>query len=130
MAKPVCGACHQMIDHLGFGFESFDPIGKWRTMDRGKPVDTTGKIDLSDVDGAFDGVVELGKKLAGSKMVNDCMATQWFRFAAGRSETDRDQCSVSTLQDAFNKSGGDLRELFVAFAQTDAFLFRSKGDAP
>ena len=34
------------------------------------------------------------------------------------------------MQDAFNKSNGDLRELFVAYTQTDAFLFRSKGDAP
>jgi hypothetical protein len=130
MAKPVCGTCHQMIDHLGFAFESYDPIGKWRTTERGKPVDVSGKIDGSDVDGPFQGVVELGKKLAGSKMVGDCVATQWFRFAAGRSETDRDQCSVSTLQDALSRSGGDLRELFVAFSQTDAFLFRSQGDAP
>ncbi len=71
----------------------------------------------------------LAKKLAGSKMVNDCMATHWFRFAAGRAETDRDECSVSTMKEAFSKANGDLRELFVAYTQTDAFLFRSKGDA-
>jgi hypothetical protein len=130
MAKPVCGACHQMIDHVGFGFENFDPIGKWRTTDRGKPVDATGKLEGSDVDGPFDGVVELGKKLAESKNVSDCVATQWFRFAAGRSESDRDSCSVDTLKAALSRSGGDLRELFVAYSQTDAFLFRSKGDAP
>ena len=130
MAKPVCGACHQLIDHAGFAFETFDPIGKWRTMDRGKPVDATGKLEGSDVDGPFDGVVELGKKLAQSKNVSDCVATQWFRYAAGRTETERDSCSVDSLRAAFDKSGGDLRELFVAFTQTDAFLFRSKGDAP
>ena len=130
MAKPVCGACHQMIDPVGFGFENFDPIGKWRTTDRGKPVDVSGQLDMSDVDGPFSGVVELGKKLAGSKMVGDCVARQWFRFAAGRAETERDSCSVSTLQDALARSGGDLRELFVAYSQTDSFLFRSKGDAP
>ncbi len=130
MAKPVCGACHQMLDHIGFGFEMFDPIGKYRSMDRGKPIDATGKLEGSDVDGAFDGVVELGKKLAGSKMVSDCVATQWFRYAAGRSETMRDSCSLDTLKAAMNQSGGDLRELFVAFTQTDSFLFRSKGDAP
>jgi hypothetical protein len=130
MAKPVCGACHRMVDQIGFGFENFDPIGMWRTTDRGKPVDASGELDDSDIDGPFTGVVELGKKLAGSKRVSDCVARQWFRFAAGRAETERDSCSVSTLQEAMLKSGGDLRELFVAFSQTDAFLFRSKGDAP
>jgi hypothetical protein len=131
MAKPVCGACHKMLDHIGFGFENFDPIGKFRTMDRGQPIDATGKLEDTDVDGAFDGVVELGKKLAGSKKVSDCVATQWFRYAAGRTEDDkRDSCSLDTLRSAMDKSGGDLRELFVAFTQTDSFLFRSKGDAP
>jgi hypothetical protein len=130
MAKPVCGSCHQTIDHIGFLFENWDPIGKWRTMDRGKPVDSSGMLDMSDVDGQFNSVPALAKKLAGSKMVSDCVATQWFRFAAGRADSPRDACSMGTLQDSFNKSGGDLRELFVSFAQTDAFLFRSKGDAP
>ena len=26
-AKPVCGACHELIDPIGFGFENFDAIG-------------------------------------------------------------------------------------------------------
>ena len=130
MEKPVCGSCHNMIDHIGFGFENYDAIGRWRTEDRGKPVDASGKLDDTDVDGAFTGVVELGNKLSQSRQVRDCMATQWFRFAAGRSETKRDACSLTTLQDAFDKADGDLRELFVGFTQTDAFLFRSKGDAP
>jgi hypothetical protein len=129
-AKPTCGACHQTMDLIGFGFENFDPIGKYRTIDRGKPVNAKGMLDNSDVDGDFEGVPALGQKLAGSKVVSDCVATQWFRYAAGRAEdTTRDACSLNTLQTAFSGAGGDLRELFVAFTQTDAFLFRSKGDA-
>ena len=121
---PGHGRAREGEDHPGHATAGPEVEG----TDRGKPVDDTGMLDRSDVDGPFTGVVELGKKLAGSKMVNDCMATQWFRFASGRAETDRDACSVSTLQDALNRSGGDMRELFVAYTQTDAFLFRSKGD--
>jgi Protein of unknown function (DUF1588)/Protein of unknown function (DUF1585) len=130
MDKPVCGSCHKTIDHIGFVFENWDAIGRWRTMDRGKPIDSSGMLDMSDVDGQYATVPALAKKLAESKMVNDCVSTHWFRFAAGRAETMRDACSLGTMQEAFNKSGGDLRALFASFTQTDAFLFRSKGDAP
>ena len=128
-AKPVCGACHQLLDPIGFTFDNFDPIGRWRATERGKPVNANGALSGTDVDGPVNGVVELGRKLASSKTVSDCVATQWFRFAAGRTDGDRDQCSLDTLKAAFAKSGGDLRELIVAYVQTDAFLFRSKGDA-
>ena len=129
--KPVCGACHVLMDPIGFGFENFDAIGKWRAQDKGKNVDATGTVDGTDVDGPYNGIIELSKKLASSKTVRDCVATQWFRFAAGRHEDEnkRDQCSIETLQNAFTKSGGDVRELLVAYTQTNAFLFRSKGDA-
>ena len=53
------------------------------------------------------------------------MATQWFRYAAGRNEEVPDGCSLTTLQDAFAASGGDLSELVVAMTQTDAFWYRA-----
>jgi Protein of unknown function (DUF1588)/Protein of unknown function (DUF1592)/Protein of unknown function (DUF1585) len=124
MAKPVCGSCHKKTDPVGFTFEGFDAIG--RPQANTAPA---GTLDDSDIDGTYTDVPSLAKKLAGSKMVNDCLATHWFRFAAGRAETERDECSVSTMKEAFSKANGDLRELFVAYTQTDAFLFRSKGDA-
>ena len=74
-------------------------------------------------------MLELAKKLASSKTVSDCMATQWFRFAAGRPRPSRDECSLEHHEGSLQQGDGDLRELFVAYTQTDAFLFRSKGDA-
>jgi hypothetical protein len=82
-AKANCGACHALMDPIGFGFENFDGIGAWRTTDHGKPVDARGKLTATDVDGDFSGVVELGQRLAGSEQVRDCMATQWFRYGYG-----------------------------------------------
>jgi hypothetical protein len=75
--------------------------------------------------GPFIGVRELAEKLADSEQVRACVATQWFRFASGRSEAAADACSLGTLQDGFAASGGDLTELVVAMTQTDAFWYRS-----
>ena len=40
-----------MLDPIGFTFEHYDPIGRWRDTDNGKPVDTTGQIAGTDVEG-------------------------------------------------------------------------------
>jgi hypothetical protein len=127
-AGTSCMACHQLMDPVGFAFESFDGIGQFRTTENNKMIDVSGSIvgarDTS-LNGAFTGVRELGMKLAASDQVRDCVATQWFRFAAGRGEDYNDGCSLTTLQDNFGASGGDLRELVVAMTQTDAFWYRA-----
>jgi hypothetical protein len=38
----VCASCHSRMDPLGFALENYDAIGKWRTMDGGFPVDSSG----------------------------------------------------------------------------------------
>ena len=42
--NPVCSSCHTRMDPLGFALENYDAIGKWRTMDGGFPVDSSGKL--------------------------------------------------------------------------------------
>jgi len=123
-----CINCHQLMDPIGFAFESFDAIGKYRTTENGATINLAGNIlaatDTS-LNGTFTGVKELATKLAASDQVRDCVATQWFRYSTGRTEEVPDGCSLTTLQDAFGASGGDLGELVVAMTQTDAFWYRA-----
>ena len=128
MAGGSCMNCHQLMDPIGFAFESFDAIGKYRTTENGATINLAGNIlaatDTS-LNGTFTGVKELATKLAASDQVRDCVATQWFRYSTGRTEEVPDGCSLTTLQDAFGASGGDLGELVVAMTQTDAFWYRA-----
>jgi hypothetical protein len=125
-AGSSCNACHQLMDPIGLAFESFDAIGRYRTMENGQVIDTAGVLGDGlepALAGPFAGVRELGDKLANSQQVRDCLATQWFRFASGRSEAEGDTCSLETMRQAF--ATGDVLELIVASTQTDAFWFRS-----
>lgn len=36
----ACMGCHALINPLGFALEHYDPIGRWRTTDQDKPVNT------------------------------------------------------------------------------------------
>jgi hypothetical protein len=59
-ANPACASCHKLMDPIGFAFENYDAIGRYRTAEEGKPVDASGALP----DGtAFNGVAELQRAL-------------------------------------------------------------------
>jgi hypothetical protein len=124
-ADPFCAGCHQLMDPIGFGFEHYDGIGKWRDVEAGKPIDATGKIISAKVMGDFDGVPGLAAMLVDSPEVEACMTRQWFRFAYGRGETNDDNCILDELGAGFAASGRSIPDLLVAITQTDAFMYRA-----
>ncbi len=40
----ACMTCHSMINPLGFSLENFDAVGRWRTRDNNKPVNTVSEF--------------------------------------------------------------------------------------
>lgn len=129
-----CAGCHKLMDPIGLGFENYDGVGEFRSLENGSPVDASGSLVETDVDGPFNGVPALVDRLKESQEVRDCVVTQWFRFSYGRSETDDDACSLRSLQDQFDTSGSNIKGLLLALSQTDAFLYRPlvvpTGDTP
>ena len=125
-AAPECRGCHELIDSIGLGFENLDAAGRWRDSDvNGAPIDASGAIQQGgDAEGPFTGVVELGRKLAGSEKVRDCVATQFFRFSFGREPAETDHCVLDELSRAVAE-GGDYEQLVLALVASDAFQYRT-----
>jgi hypothetical protein len=126
--NPACSGCHDMMDPIGFGFSNYDGLGHIQTMDGDQPVDVSGNVGGSmktDIDGDFSGVAQLAGKLAGSTMVRQCFARQWFRFAMNRYEQAPDNCSMKSIDTAFQSANESLNVLPGALVQSDAFLYRS-----
>ena len=42
--NPTCAGCHRLTDPVGFALENYDAVGRWRTMDGGEPIDTSGTL--------------------------------------------------------------------------------------
>lgn len=58
--NPVCAACHNVIDPVGFSMENYDAVGRYRKTDDGVAIDAQGSLP----DGrTFDGVGGLEKAL-------------------------------------------------------------------
>jgi hypothetical protein len=124
--SPACAVCHHLMDPIGLGFETFDGSGVYRATENGQPVDMSGTVNEADAElqGPFNGVVDLEKKLGQSSTVQQCVTTQWFRYAYGRAETTADACSMAALSDRFAAGGFKVSDLLAALTQTKAFLYR------
>jgi hypothetical protein len=124
-ANPACAGCHTLMNPIGFIFEHYDGVGQWRDQQNGMDIDAVGEVvQTDDIDGDYDGAIELASALAGSTQVQECVSSQWFRFAYNRTVTQEDSCSVQQLNDVFRASNFNVRELLVALTQTNAFLYR------
>jgi hypothetical protein len=52
-ANAICSSCHKLMDPIGFALESFDAVGKYRTVDENyEPIDNSGiYADGTRIDG-------------------------------------------------------------------------------
>jgi hypothetical protein len=125
-AKSGCGGCHTIIDPAGLAFEHFDGLGHYRDeYDSGKTIDTSGTlIGAGDEPISFDGPADLMEQLAARPEVGHCFATQLFRYSAAAKEQAEDSCSIQTIVDALETTGGTLEDAILASTQTDQFLYR------
>jgi hypothetical protein len=130
-ADVTCSKCHSVIDPLGFGFEAYDQMGRYRAQENGLPVDDSGalaELDETTLNGPFDGALELSARLATSDTVLNCLAEKWFMFALGRRASAGDHPSLEHAVEHARAEGGSLRELLVALTTSDAFLYRASHD--
>src|SRR5690606_35322271 len=40
-ASPACASCLAKMDPIGFALENFDALGRWRTDEKGRPIEVS-----------------------------------------------------------------------------------------
>jgi hypothetical protein len=116
-----CQGCHARLNGLGFGFEHYSASGAFQALDQGLPVDTSGQLINTDVDGPFDGALELSRALAKSAQVERCAASMWVRYAVGRELEAGEQPTVDRLAQRFSRQHGELRSLLLEVVASPSF---------
>ena len=122
--QPFCNSCHAVIDGVGFGFEEFDGMGVHRTTENGSPVDTSGNLQGTDVDGPFVGVSQLAQKLVGSKEVLGCYVKQVYRYAMGQEEGTSSQAVLAAMQADFD-ADSHMTDPFESLMADPSFVQRT-----
>lgn len=126
-ALPQCGACHAFFDPFGMVSESFDPIGRYRTLDPqdNKPVVTQGTIrNLGpDIDGDVSSLNDIADRLKTGRRVSDCATKLLAEYTLDHNPNEQNSCAIQQIKDDF-AVGGKFVDLFRAIVTSPAFATR------
>ncbi len=121
-----CSTCHKLMDPIGFGLEAYDAAGRFRATQPNRPdcpIDGEGTFEGV---GSFNGPAQLADLMLEAGGVEQCVATQLYRYASGRVELDgRDEAIVTQLVTAASPKGSlELYRFMLDYATSDAFRYR------
>ncbi len=124
-ANAVCAGCHARMDPIGFALDSFDAVGKWRTTDGRKPLDTSATL----LDGTkFNGPAELRKVvLSHPEQFVTTVTEKLLTYALGREADYYDEPSVRKI---IREAGaGEYRwsSLILGIVKSTPFQMRRSG---
>lgn len=125
----VCASCHERIDPLGFAFDHFDALGRWRERESvGSGVGDDPLVDASGHlpnGGRFQGPSEFKALLKGdSGRFAEAFAGQVATYALRRITTRDDQPELAALTNRLATRNFPLRDLIIEIATSDLFLRR------
>ncbi|MEM7232349.1 MAG: DUF1588 domain-containing protein, partial [Planctomycetota bacterium] len=123
-ANPTCATCHDRIDPIGFGLENYDMLGRWRTREGSKQIDSEGRLP----DGTtFQGPEGLKRILLErkSEFVKHLTA-KMLGYALSRGLTLEDYCTVDAIAEKVEKSGFSSHTLILEIVRSVPFLLKAR----
>ena len=145
VTNPLCASCHRLMDPIGFGLESFDALGRFRSHETiliespgaRRAADKTIDLNLDTAgevagipNSAFSGAKELGSILARSTVCQECIVRQIFRYVYGRMENSTDEETIHQLSESFRNSGFHFRDLLMSMVKSPQFMAGVPGAPP
>jgi hypothetical protein len=117
-SKPECATCHSKMDPIGFAFENFDAIGKWRDLDGNFPVDSSGELP----DGrAFNGAKDLIAILKTEDTFIRTITEKMLTFALGRGLEYYDKCATDEITATLIAADHQFSALVQAIVMSEPF---------
>ena len=121
-ANPACASCHNSMDPIGFAFENFDAVGRWRTQELGQPVDSKGTLP----DGTtFDGIAGLeAGLLKRPELFVRTVVEKLFTYALGRGIEPSDSPAVRQVARGAAKDNYRFSSIILHILASDPFTMR------
>lgn len=139
-SKAACIGCHAKINPIGFAFEAYDALGRYRNDMTEKVFDSNGNlIKTHSVSTQADAeiarelpvvsvqdAVQLIDEIADSNRADACLVRNYQRYTKKRLENDStDGCSMKNMYDELTESGGTMQDMFKASVLNTRFGLRS-----
>jgi hypothetical protein len=121
-----CYECHVTMNPLGYGFESYDQFGRFRTSEAGHPVDASGWVEGSgDQDGEFSDHKGLMTQLSNSKTTQACFLAHSLQYLMGASHRPKIQSNqLRPFINFYDDSEGNFKEVLIEMISSEAAITR------
>ena len=122
----MCASCHAKMDPLGFAFEHFDAVGRFREKDGDEVVDTRGELVSGE---RFADHVELSRVLSDSRQADfvRCVSEKMLTYALGRGLEYYDRPALVAMDTQLRKKNLRFSVLIQAVVESVPFQYR-RGD--
>ncbi|MEQ8273740.1 MAG: DUF1588 domain-containing protein [Deltaproteobacteria bacterium] len=125
-AQARCAYCHNVIDPAGYGYENFDPVGRFRlTEKQDVTIDASGSIDLTTETLEFDDGPGYFRSIAASSSLRKKVLESYFAYALGQTG---DGCEVERFAEAVAEGEDRVRDMAVTIVRTESFGVREAGE--
>jgi hypothetical protein len=107
---PACASCHKVMDPIGFAFENYDAIGRYRTKDNGILIDASGKLETGE---PFKNATDLRRILLNQKReyFARCITEKMLTYALGRGLEYYDKRTIDGIVARLKKNDYRFNEL-------------------
>ncbi len=117
----ACMTCHGRLNPLGFGLENFDAVGRFRSDEKGRPIDATGVYETpSGGSVPFSGARQLATLLADSDETHKAFVEELFHNVVKQPIRAFGPRELPNLQRSFAENGFNIRKLIVEIMASTA----------
>lgn len=121
-ANPNCATCHNRMDPIGFGFENFDAVGKWRLKDGTFPIEPGGTLPTGQ---SFQSALDLVKILKQrDEDFRRCLTEKMLTYSLGRGLDSSDRQYVADIAKTCQTKGDSLSALIQTIVISEPFTQR------
>jgi hypothetical protein len=126
-----CNLCHLTFDAYGLALDTFDVIGRHRSVDsKNRPIDTTVTLPDQIGGGTAKDALEVAQQIAASGAFTKCMGRNLINYAladvsAGAAEIT--SCAAARVAETFATTDQSFSSLVKSVATSAAFSYRLPG---
>jgi hypothetical protein len=126
-ANPACAACHKQMDPLGLALENYDAIGRWRTTDRGAPIDASGQLPTGETVNNPGDLIRLIRDQKSEQFVRT-LTEKMMIYGIGRGLEYYDRCAIDQILSNASKNDYRFGDLLLGIITSDPFQRKGTRD--
>lgn len=121
-ANEACAVCHDLMDPVGFALENYDAVGRWREMENGEQLETSGAFaDGSEFVGV-DGLEQVILKRP--ELFVQTLSEKLMTFALGRGVEYYDMPAIRKVVHQAEPNNYRFSDIVVGIASSVPFQMR------